>query len=77
MALKGTFEKDILVFEELKINKQSTLPKRNWCIKKGKLNFTIKKDGFCVEGTWGGIVNNSACPPGTLTVCKIVPIARN
>ena len=76
MELKGTFEKDVLIFEELKINKQSIFPKKDWCIKKGKLNFTIKKDGFCVEGTWGGNLGNTICPPGMLTVCKIVPIAQ-
>lgn len=76
MELRGTFQHDILQFEETKIKTQAPNSNIKWCIKKGRLKFTIKKDGFCVDGTWGGKTEQGVCPPGTLTICKIVPIAK-
>ncbi|MGB1120665.1 MAG: hypothetical protein ACPG3Z_01625 [Saprospiraceae bacterium] len=76
MELKGKFKDDILTFEETKIVKQNTFKDLEWCIKKAKLNFTFKKDGFCIEGTWSGkATNGDFCTPGKLKLCKIVPMA--
>lgn len=76
MKLKGTFKNDILLLEEISIKNQNGYKGLDWCIKKAKLNFTFKKDGFCIEGTWSGqSLKNQACIPGTIKMCKIVPIA--
>ncbi|MFK7949559.1 MAG: hypothetical protein AB8G11_18350 [Saprospiraceae bacterium] len=77
MELKGKFKNDILIFEETKIIEQKTFEDLAWCRKKAKLNFTMKKDGFCIEGTWSGKdPNGDFCAPGTIKVCKIVPMAQ-
>lgn len=76
MKLKGTFKNDILFLEEFKIIDENSYKGLDWCMKKAKLNFTIKKDGFCIEGTWSGSsFENIICVPGTIKMCKIVPIA--
>ncbi len=76
MELRGVFKDDVLTFEEVKITNQKIFDGLEWCLKKGKLTFTVKKDGFCVEGTWSGkTVSGEVCPPGTLKMCKIVPMA--
>lgn len=76
MELKGIFKNDILTFRETKIVSQNVFTDLEWCFKKAKLNFTMKKDGFCIEGTWSGkTAGGGACAPGTLKMCKIVPIA--
>ncbi len=78
MELKGSFDGQYLEFTEIKIKEQQTFSGLEWCLKKAKLKFTIKKDGFCIEGTWGGnTLSNAICTPGTMTLCKIVPIAAN
>lgn len=78
MELKGKFKDDVLTFVETKIIEQKTFEGLEWCIKKAKLNFTIKKDGFCIEGTWSGKSGNgNFCSPGTVKVCKIVPMANH
>lgn len=76
MQLKGVFKNDILTFKELKIIDQKVYDGLDWCLKSAKLNFTMKKDGFCIEGTWSGLsTGGNVCSPGTLKMCKIVPIA--
>lgn len=77
MELKGKFKDDVLIFQETKIIEQKVFEDLAWCRKKAKLNFTMKKDGFCIEGTWSGKDPNGAfCAPGTIKVCKIVPMAQ-
>lgn len=76
MRLKGTFKDDILLLEEVSIKAEKGYDGLFWCLKKIKLNFTFKKDGFCIEGTWSGKGSNEQlCIPGTIKMCKIVPIA--
>lgn len=78
MELKGKFKSDILIFEETKIIEQKTFKDFQWCVKKVKLTFTMKKDGFCIEGTWSGKASNGDfCAPGTIKICKIVPMANH
>lgn len=77
IQLKGKFKDDVLTFVETKIIEQNTFENLEWCIKKAKLNFTFKKDGFCIEGTWSGKTpNGDFCAPGTIKLCKIVPMAN-
>lgn len=78
MQLKGKFKDDVLTFEETKIIEQKTYDGLEWCRKKAKLDFTIKKDGFCIDGTWSGKApNGDFCAPGMIKVCKIVPMAKH
>lgn len=78
MELQGTFKDDILMLTETKIIEEKTYEGLDWCIKKAKLEFTFKKDGFCIEGTWAGqTLSGLSCSPGTIKMCKIVPIAFN
>jgi hypothetical protein len=76
MRLKGTFKNDILLLEEIRIIDKKGYKGMKWCIKKAKLHFTFKKDGFCIAGTWSGSsTKDVVCVPGTIKMCKIVPIA--
>lgn len=78
MELKGKFKDDVLTFSETKIIEQKTYKGLEWCNKKAKLNFTMKKDGFCIEGTWSGKTESGDfCAPGKVKVCKIVPMANH
>jgi len=78
MKLKGRFKNDILLIEELIIKDENSYEGLNWCLKRAKLSFTFKKDGFCIEGTWSGkSLTDQSCIPGTIKMCKIVPVANN
>lgn len=76
MELRGTFKDDILRLNELKIKEEQVFGGLEWCVKKMSLKFTFQKDGFCINGTWSGTVQDgSPCVPGTIKMCKMVPIA--
>jgi hypothetical protein len=76
MELQGTFENDILTISETKIKSEKIYEGLEWCLKNAKLRFTIQKDGFCVEGTWSGETpSGTYCVPGSVKMCKIVPMA--
>lgn len=77
MELKGRFKDDVLTFSESKIINQKTYNGLEWCIKKSELAFTFKKGGFCMEGNWSGVARTGdSCTPGTIKLCKIVPMAK-
>jgi hypothetical protein len=76
MELQGTFKDDVLTISETKIKSENIYDGLEWCLKNAKLRFTIQKDGFCVEGTWSGKTpSGTICVPGSVKMCKIVPMA--
>ena len=77
MEFTGTFDGRFLRFEEIKIIEEA-ISGGEWCLKKGKLELSLGKEGFCLEGSWGGVLSKSGsfCSPGRIKVCQLVPIAH-
>lgn len=76
MKLKGKFKDDVFTFSESKIINQNTYEGLEWCFKTSSLTFTFQNGGFCLKGTWTGKAKSGqSCQPGTVKLCKIVPMA--
>jgi len=64
MRLRGTIEKNRLMFTETRITRENPEPDSRWCIKTGKLRLAYVKGKLTLRGNWQG----SDCSPGSIVL---------
>jgi hypothetical protein len=75
MEIKGTWDGQKLVFEEIKIVNSKANEGMEWCIKKGELMLLKEGEAYRLEGNWSGNTSFSSCTPGRVFLKKIKPRA--
>ncbi|MFT4761271.1 MAG: hypothetical protein ACI9XO_000773 [Paraglaciecola sp.] len=71
MEIKGTWDGQKFVFEEIKIVNSKADDGMEWCIKKGELSLLKKGEAYRLEGNWSGNTTFSSCTPGKVFLKKI------
>lgn len=75
MEIKGNWDGQKLVFEEIKIVNSKANEGMEWCIKKGELILLKEDEVYRLEGNWSGKTTFSSCTPGRVFLKKIKPRA--
>lgn len=73
IKLSGTFENNILDFQEKEVLSEAKDGRNfEWCIKTGKLYYSVEGDTAILEGKWTSI-RPTTCAPGTIRLTKYMP----
>ncbi len=75
--LKGTLKDSILEFFELDIVDASIKEGYTWCIKEGKLNYSLKNGIAYLDGDWEGFSEIGSCNPGKIHLEMKTPDYKN
>jgi outer membrane protein OmpA-like peptidoglycan-associated protein len=74
LDLKGSFAKNVLVFEEDRLEKEKKTKVFTWCLKSGTLKLIKEGTHLKLAGDWTGYYmdgnEKKACSPGTLVLVK-------